>query len=743
MNSLTQFVKHAAQERPWLLILDDLQWADQSSLELLRYLGRYLPSMALLVIGIYRDIELAPGHPLFEVVSDLSRHPTYRHFPLARLDQESVGQVLANVWQQSVPEALTGKVYQHTGGNPFYVEQVAKGLADDGLITLQEGQWHFPTLEEVRLPQNVRDAVWRRIRRLDPDTQTLLRQASVWGLAFRLDDLQAMSGLSQWEALEHLDMALERELVQEVPGDTMLRFSHSEIQYVLYADMGRWLRLLHRQAGETLERRAGAAPERMAGELAYHFSEAEELEKALGYSFQAARQAAAIHANPVARLWYNRTLDIFGRLGPTKAVEFQSLWLSVHESLAAVLALMGQYDEALSNYASARVLLEVEAPSADQARRLVNLCLQTADLYEKRGEYDRAFEWLEKGLGYLDKDGPTIELAQTYFLEARVCQRQSRYDEAIDQCQKSVDIASKINTPEGQQIIGRAYYLLGDVYLRRGDLGRAAQFCRESVRVYQEVGNLAGQSNAYNNLGNVCYGLGDWVQAGEAYHESLTMRREIGDICGQGVSANDLGQVHFSLGEWVEAASFFEQSRSIWEQIGEPLREAVALGNLAQMHLRQGKWSEAHECTSRSQSLLAEVESREYPPELERCWGEFYLRTGELDQALDHTRRSIELAVEQGSPLEEGLSRHLLGQVHLACGEPEEAGAALRQSLQILCDLHSEFEAAKTRLSLARLAMETHSTDEARAYLAQAVNTFEKLGAQAHLAEAREMERQL
>jgi tetratricopeptide (TPR) repeat protein len=271
-------------------------------------------------------------------------------------------------------------------------------------------------------------------------------------------------------------------------------------------------------------------------------------------------------------------------MGPTRAVEFQSLWLSVHESLAVVLALMGQYDEALSNYASARVLLEVEAPPADQARRLVNLYLQIADIYEQRGEFDRAFEWLEKGLGYLDENEPTIELAQTYSLEARVCERQSRYDEATDRCQKSLDIASKVNTPEGQQVIGRAYCLLGDIYLQRGDLGQAAQFCRESVRVYQETGDLAGQSNAYDHLGNVFYGLEDWDQAGEAYHKSLTMRREIGDIYGQGVSANALGQVHFSCGEWAKAASFFEQSRSIWEQIGEPLREAATLDHLTQIH---------------------------------------------------------------------------------------------------------------------------------------------------------------
>jgi anti-anti-sigma factor len=647
MVSLTQFVKRATQERPWFLILDDLHWADPSSLELLHHLGRSLPSMALLVIGTYRDVELEHSHPLLEVLSDLSRHPTYLHLPLDRLDQGSVGRVLADIWEQPVSEALTGKIHEDTGGNPLYVEQVAKGLVDDGLITLQEGQWHFPTLEEVRLPPNVRDAVWRRIRRLDPDTQTLLRQASVLGLAFRFDDLQEVSGLSQWEALEHLDMALERELVQEAPSDAMLRFSHSEIQSVLYVDMGRWRRLPHRQAGEVLERRAEAAPESVVGELAYHFTEAEELEKALDYSSQAARQAAAIRANPVARLWYNRTLDIFGRLGPTKAIEFQSLWLSVHESLGAVLALMGEYDEALSNYASARVLLEVESPSADQARRLVKLYLQTADVHEQRGEYDRALEWLEKGVGYLDENEPTIEMAQIYFFEADMYRHQSRYDEAVDQCQKSLDIASKINTPEGRHVIGRAYCLLGDIYRRRGDLGQAERFCGESVRVYQEIDDIAGQSNAYNNLGDVYYDLKDWGQAGEAYHKSLTMRQEIGDICGQGISVRNLGRVHFNRGEWAEAASFFEQSRFIWEQIGEPLREAITLGELAQVHLCQGSWTEAQICLSRSQSLLNETDRETYPPEVEAAESQFSLARLALEiRSTDKARTHLAQAVK-------------------------------------------------------------------------------------------------
>ena len=119
-------------------------------------------------------------------------------------------------------------------------------------------------------------------------------------------------------------------------------------------------------------------------------------------------------------------------------------------------------------------------------------------------------------------------------------------------------------------------------------------------------------------------------------------------------------------------------------------------------------------------------------------WGEFYLKTGELDQALDHARRSIDLAIEQGNPLEEGMSHRMLGQVHLARGEQEPAEVALRSSLQILNDLDSVYETAKTKLSLARVA-----TDEAQTHLAQAIETFARLGAQADLDQARDLERQL
>ncbi|MDY7077183.1 MAG: tetratricopeptide repeat protein [Chloroflexota bacterium] len=709
MASLTQFIKRVTREQPWFIVLDDLQWADQNSLKLLCYLGRHLPSMSLLIVGTYHDAELEWGHPLRGALRDLSRQPTYHDFPLGRLDQAEVGRVLTDIWLQPAPADLTEKIYQHTRGNPFYVGEVARGLVDDGLITLREGKRYFPGLDEVRLPQDVREAIWRRIRHLSPDTQTLLRYAAVLGQTFRLDDLQEISGLSEWEVLEHLDMALERRLVQESPGEALLRFCHPEIQDVLYADLGPpRRRLLHCRAGEALERRAGLDPEHMAEELAYHFSEAGEVERALAYSVQAAHRAEAAHANGAALLWYNQTLEMLNQLGPEKAPQFQSLRLSAHESLGDVLARIGQYDEALEHYASA------------------------------------LFKWLGKGPSYFDEAVPSIETARIYIFGAELYYRQGRYDEAISWCQKSLDIASQIETLEGQQAKARACYLLGDICIQSGDLSYAVQFCRESLQIYQQIDDLSGQAGAYSNLGLAYYRQGDWLQARESFQESLTIRKQVGDVGGQGQINNHLALIHINRGEWPQAMNLLEQSRAIWEQIGVAKGEANTMGILARVFMHQENWVEARVCLSQNQVISIEVGYDEHLPELERHWGEFYLETGELDAALDHARRSVELAVEHSNLLEEGMACRVLGQVHLARGELEPAEAALHQSLDILSDLNSKYEATKTKLALVRLVLETGLTPdiqgEAQSYLVQAIQTFEKLGAQTDLAEAQSLE---
>lgn len=745
MSNLTHFIKRATQERPWLLILDDMQWADQSSLDLLRYLSHHMASMALMIICTYRIEELDRGHPLRDLLRHVSRYPMYRQITLDRLDLPGVNEILTHIWGQPAPRALAEKIYQHTEGNPFYVEEVAKALVDDGLIILQEGESHFPQIDEVRLPRSVREAVWRRIHYLSPDTQTLLRQAAVLGQTFRFEELQAMSGLSEWEVLEHLDVALERQLLQEASASdgALLHFKHPEIQHVLYTDMGTLRRrMLHHQAGEALARLAMPEPKRIAEQLAYHFSEADEFEKALVYSIQAARQAQSAHANESALLWYNRTLEMLDQLPPEEVAPFQRLRLPVHRYLGEVLTLIGRYDDALQHYQAALQHVQAETLLVGRSHHLAGLACQIAEVYERRSEYDTALEWVEKGLNFLNGDEQSNEAARIYLIGARTFDHQGKLDKAMDWCQKSLTIASQIKTREAQQTTAQAYTRLSAISLLRGNFDLAVPFAEESVQIYQEIDDIAGQISPYINLGMACFYQGDWEQASHAFSKSLEIAEKIGDIDGQSRANNNLALIHLTRGEWDEAIFLFEENYTIWKQIGMAKDEAKTLSKLAQVYIFKEMWPEAQSSLSRSQTIFAEVGADDYLPELERRWGEFYLKTGEFDLALVHTQRAIDLAVEQGNPLQEGKSCRMLGQIHLTRGQQALAETALQRSLETLTRLKSRYEIARTRLWLAQLAWLADSTDQARQYLAQAKTTLTKLDAKPDLAQAEKLEAQ-
>lgn len=339
MANLAQFIERATRQQPWLLILDDLQWIDQGSLELLRYLGERLSQLAIFIAGIYRDTDVGHDHPLQTALHHLSQVPGYRHVSLSRLSQAEVTTFLENRWDSNAPENLTQIIFRQTEGNPLFVTEIARVLEDEGLVTLQAGQWEFPQAESISLPQSVSQAVDGRISHLSADTRNALSQAAVLGQIFRLDDLVGMSALSQWEVLEHLDLALERQLVQEI-NSNIFGFNHKKIQEVIYNKLGVLRRRrLHHRAGETLEQREHPQPKQLAETLAYHFGEAGELKKALEYSLYAARRARAVYLNELALRRYQKAINLFEKLQPQDSPEFAAWGQTLYQERDELLAL--------------------------------------------------------------------------------------------------------------------------------------------------------------------------------------------------------------------------------------------------------------------------------------------------------------------------------------------------------------------------------------------------------------------
>jgi tetratricopeptide (TPR) repeat protein len=654
-----------------------------------------------------------------------------------------LGIVESMIGPVSLPDATRELILSKASGNPFFVGEVVHALMDSGVFQQDPtGNWEYVETEvAVELPDTIHGIVISRIDRLDASDRRILQAASVLGRNFDYETLtnvyEGSNGIpTRLDSMQDLGLV---EVLNRRSGE--YRFIHLTTHEVVYESLSYGLRRdLHCQIGEFVEVTYADSISERINLLAYHFYQGHTWYKALSYNLQAGERAKTEFANDIAITSFEIVLEATDALSEEQDVSKEKE--SAHESLGEVLTLVGQYEEALEHYGSARGLVEIEPTSNDQIRHLADLSRKTAEVHERKSEYDIAFEWLGKGQDHLTGLEPTIEMANIYLLGLGIYRRQGRNDEAMEWCQKTLDIASRIKTREGQQAVAQAYYNLSGINWRRGDYEQAIDLCNTSAEIYQDIDDIAGLSFAHFNLSNAYADMGNWDQAIDHLRKSLEIKEKIGDVFYQAALANNLGEIYRDRGDWDLAVEQYKLAHDIWHRLGATLFVGLAQSNLGQVYIYQENWEQVKECLETSQALCEEADSDDYLAELDRRWGEFYLRTSDLEHAFSYAQRSVDLATEQEERLDMGLGFRVLGEVHMARGEFDDAEQALRQSLSLLDELGSEYEAAKTRLTLAQLAVDTAIDFDAEE-LQKAIEIFERLGARVGFERANKVANQL
>ncbi|MEA2375337.1 MAG: eukaryotic-like serine/threonine-protein kinase, partial [Thermoleophilaceae bacterium] len=301
-DATATFLKNAARDAPLVLLLDDLHWADTPSLLFLQFLARELPDSRILVIGTYRDVELGRRHPLSQVLAELARESLMERISLRGLTEADVARFMEMTASVTPPPRLVRVVYEETEGNPFFVSEIVSLLASEG--KLDGGS----DLREVVLtiPQGVREVVGRRLDRLSKECNFTLAAASVIGREWGMDVLDRVvcdevraempehaDKLTREQLFEVIDEAVSARVIAAVPGAVgRFSFSHALVREGLYEELGVTRRVrLHRRVGEVIEELSGAAVGEQSDQLAHHFLQAQELDKAVDYSIHAARRA--------------------------------------------------------------------------------------------------------------------------------------------------------------------------------------------------------------------------------------------------------------------------------------------------------------------------------------------------------------------------------------------------------------------------------------------------------------------
>ncbi|HVP14230.1 MAG TPA: AAA family ATPase [Terriglobales bacterium] len=321
-EAIDALLANASQAAPLVVVLDDLHWADKTSLVLLRSLVRSSRPAALLVVGTYRETDLTRTHPLAELLADLRREPRVERVRLGGLGPEDVSALVASRGQQDPPAEFVAALHAETEGNPFFVEEVLRHLVETGALRREDGRWTSDRrIAELGIPEGVREVVGRRLSRLSETANQALGVAAVIGREFDAALIEAAGGPKGDALLDALDEAARVRLIVEAPGGPPGRFafSHALVRQTLYEEVAALRRArLHWRIGEALEKRHTAAADEQLSAVAQHLYEgavAGDVARAVDVTLRAAERAVALVAFEEVIALATRALELLDQAG--------------------------------------------------------------------------------------------------------------------------------------------------------------------------------------------------------------------------------------------------------------------------------------------------------------------------------------------------------------------------------------------------------------------------------------------
>ena len=339
-DSITTFLKSASRHQPLVLILDDLHWADPASLRLLEFVAAEMNTVPLLMIGTYRDMEISRKHPLYHSLAEFTRQGHFSRVSLRGLSRDDVESFIGKmVSDLAMHKALIEAVHRQTEGNPLFVTEVVRLLAQEG--ALRDGDVERGELASLRIPEGVRAVISRRLEGLSEPCNRCLTIAAVIGRQFTSTQLSRLvDDLSDEQLLEAMEEALAAHVIEELPRTIgHYQFTHALIGGTLAEELSTTRRIrLHARIGHALEGIYGARADEYPAELAHHFSEAATLignEKMIHYSLLAGEQALSTYAHEEALAHFERALAAKG--GAQMDAETASLLFGIGRAKMATL----------------------------------------------------------------------------------------------------------------------------------------------------------------------------------------------------------------------------------------------------------------------------------------------------------------------------------------------------------------------------------------------------------------------
>jgi predicted ATPase len=668
-EAVSQFVTNISRETPLLVILDDLQWTDQTSLLLLHYLARGVYREPLLLLGAYRDTDIDERHPLSPVLTELNRERLLQSAQLKRMSFDDTSEMIRRILEQDeVPKEFCEHVFEKMRGNPFFTEEVIKSLKEEEVIYREDNKWKIKDVSNIEFPRTVKGVIKARVSRLDDECQNVLTLASFVGNDFSFEALCGVTGIEENKLLETIEKMLKTGLIKErvIRGQDMYCFADVIVRDVVHEEVSHLRhKKLHNVAGCALEKVYAKKIDDHLGELAYHFVEGGDEDKALDYFLKAGDKAAKIYANNEAVSYFQQAMTLLEK----KEGELREKG-RVLEKLGDIKNLVGEYDASTKYWNEALQLwnqLYEKENAARVHRKIANL------LWDNKGETAKAEEHYEKALGTLEREPESVELASLYENMAHMYYRTKDMTKAQSLAEKALELGKKLSDYE---VMANSYVSLGTVFDNVGDRKKAVECHERALKIALDNGMMEAALRAYNNLA-VALPTEETERGRESIEKGYTLAKKIGHIQLQSFMGTNIAWYYFGMGDMKKALSLVEESVALDRKSDNMVNLSFSIGTLALTHLVLGDWDKCEKYLKERIQITEKLNDIQQTVGSYTWLGFLHFNKGEYPEAKVLYEKACEVCEKAGSKsLQMWISTHVIWMA-IELGELEKANNLL------------------------------------------------------------------
>jgi tetratricopeptide (TPR) repeat protein len=647
------FLEQFSQRTPLVLMIDDVHWADTSSVNLLFAAARELQRHRILFIVAYRPDDATAarggeGHPILLIRNELERYDLSIEVGVPTLTLSELGELL----QQRYTGYRTNIAFKEwlsriSGGNVLFITQFLHTLEEDGVIDKESGE-PAGDFHHITVPQSVRAAIEERIRRLNDESRELLRYASVEGDTFTSVILAKVTETPQLRLLQKLRVIQQMHHVIQSQGNQLVyselmpayRFSHTLLHKAMYdsLDQGEQL-LLHQAVFDVLK---------------------DQWEEARGKDINIPGLAAriAVHAAILGEHFFAAEVLLQGA-----KVSWKNY--AVEETQALI-------DNALQSLSLIPRSGTEEQRDAEMLRG--ELLFQQGVVEVITGNLPGAIEDFREAGAIGERHEDYSLLIQCLLKECKILHDQGSYDEAILSARRALSVAEYHNDYDGQ---ARAHGLLGFIHYARHQFDSAKEHLSLQSELAEISEDLRQQLTALHTTSILYFMTGDYDQGFECVRQSLELARTLGDRSVEAGCLSMVGMWKSQLHYYEEALDYFQQSLVVKQQIGDVANEALVYNMMGMTYLPLGQLDLAQQYLERGITLLKKLGTFTPLPSALLVLSEVYRKTGALDRSVACLEETMELGntLGQSGFVAEAGAKHALVRAMKAeqSNEPERS----------------------------------------------------------------------